>query len=124
MTNLSLVTFVLLMMSVGIPGIAVTIAYAAWRGKPKTFDREMYWTSFATAGIASVLVFVLAQKLNSNGLAGHILPVLCLLLALLLFGVSMGCGIAIFAWRRPDSPANESNVDSQAQDLPKETPLP
>lgn len=107
MNSFSFTIFVLLIMSAGIPAIAATIAYAAWRGKPKTFDREMYWTSFAAGVIASALVFVLAQKLNSNGLTGHLVPAICLLLALLLFAVSMGCGIAIFTWRRPDPPASE-----------------
>jgi uncharacterized membrane protein YhaH (DUF805 family) len=107
MSSFSFTIFVLLIMSAGIPSIAATIAYAAWKGKPKTFDREMYWTSFAAAGIASALVFVLAQKLDSKVSAGHLVPAACLLLALLLLGVSMGCAIAIFTWRRPDSWANE-----------------
>ncbi len=107
MSSFFLMIFVLLVMSAGLPFIAATIAYAASKGKPKTFDREMYWTSFVAAGIASALVFVLAEKLDSNVSAGHFVFATCLLLALLLLGVSMGCGIAIFTWRRPDSPANE-----------------
>lgn len=47
------------------PSIAVAIAYAAWRGKPKSFDREMYWTVFvATCAVAAVIiVYSLACKL-------------------------------------------------------------
>ena len=96
MSPFFLATFVLLIMSVGIPAVAVAIAYAAWRGKPKTFDQEMYWTAFATAAIASVLAFTVAQKLNSNSSGGRLLTAICLFLALLLFGVSMGCGISVF----------------------------
>jgi hypothetical protein len=123
MSPFFLATFVLLIMSVGIPAIAVAIAYAAWRGKPKTFDREMYWTSFAAALIVSALAFVLAQKLNFNGSAGRILPAISLFLALLLFGVSMGCGIGIFTWRRLDSSTKKQYEEAPAQSLPKGTRL-
>jgi hypothetical protein len=33
-----------------VPSIAAAIGYAAWKGKPKNFSREMYWTAFAVAG--------------------------------------------------------------------------
>ncbi len=35
-----------------VPSIAAAIGYAAWKGKPKNFDREMYWTAFACVSMS------------------------------------------------------------------------
>lgn len=119
--SFTILALVLLCMSIGIPLIAVAIAYAASKGKPKTFDREMYWTSFAAAGIASALMFVLAQKLMSKASASDLLGTACLIASLLLLGVSMGCGIGIFTWRRRGFTAEAQSEDAPVRGAPKET---
>jgi hypothetical protein len=48
------------------PAIAAGIAYAAWKGKPKNFDREMYWTAFAAAILASGFLMVFAQRMQAD----------------------------------------------------------
>ena len=39
-----------------VPSIAAVIGYAAWKGRAKHFDREMYWTASAAASGVSPLV--------------------------------------------------------------------
>jgi EamA domain-containing membrane protein RarD len=91
----------LLTMFIGIPAIVVVIAIAASKGKPQNFDREMYWTLFAAAGILSAIGFYFTTKIRTLGLGEYLLSATCTMLVLALFGVSMGCGIAIFTYRRP-----------------------
>jgi hypothetical protein len=80
-----------------VPGIAATIGYAAWMGKPKSFDREMYWTAFISTGAVSGIIIVYVQR------HGETWPVVvqlgCLELGLLVFGVAIGFGVGIFAHR-------------------------
>jgi hypothetical protein len=56
----------LLTFFVVVPSIAATIGYAAWKGKPKNFSREMYWTVFAAAGAVSVFLMVYAQRMDAD----------------------------------------------------------
>jgi hypothetical protein len=52
------------------PSIAAAIGYAAWKGRPKSFDREMYWTVFEccvdllTPAVFRNLVCVMASLLK------------------------------------------------------------
>jgi uncharacterized protein YybS (DUF2232 family) len=82
--------------------IAVAIAYAAWKGKPKSFDREMYWTMFVAAGAVGGLSLVYVQR-HTDTLPGLVVYV-GLILGALLFGVSAGFGIGALVRRRDTLP--------------------
>ena len=49
-----------------VPSIAAVIGYAAWKGKPKNFSREMYWTVFAAAVATSLFLMVFAQRMQAD----------------------------------------------------------
>jgi hypothetical protein len=76
------------------PFIAALIGYAAWKGKPKSFDREMYWTVFIVAMAAAGFIFVYIQR------HPHTLPDVVSFIGMnlvgALFGVSAGFGIGVF----------------------------
>jgi hypothetical protein len=83
------------------PLIAAAIGYAAWKGKPKNFSREMYWTAFAAAGAASLFLMVYAQRMNAYAKTWQYpFQIACLGLGALLFGVAGGCMVGIFTYRR------------------------
>lgn len=82
------------------PSIAVAIAYAAWRGKPKSFDREMYWTVFvATCAVAAVIIVYSLRMQTDDEMRFHLVQLVCLGLGALLFGVSFGFGVGVFTRR-------------------------
>jgi hypothetical protein len=84
-----------------VPSIAAAIGYAAWKGKPKNFDREMYWTAFATATGVSLLLMVFAHRMQADVRTWQYLAqIVCFGLGALLFGVAGGCMIGIFTYRR------------------------
>jgi membrane protease YdiL (CAAX protease family) len=84
-----------------VPSIAAAIGYAAWKGKPKNFDREMYWTAFAAATGVSLFLMLFAQRMNADVRTWqYLLQLACFSLGALLFGVAGGCMIGIFAYRR------------------------
>src|SRR5260370_35140364 len=56
----------LLTFFVVVPSIAAAIGYAAWKGKPKNFNREMYWTAFAAAIVGSLFLMVFAQRMHAD----------------------------------------------------------
>lgn len=67
----------------------------------------MYWTAFVAAGALAGFLIFLAQKMRAVGAFEYLLQVLCLILGLLVFGVSLGCGISVFTYRRqPSTKAN------------------
>ena len=81
------------------PLIAAMIAYAAWKGKPQSFDREMYWTVFAAAiSAAFVVVFYVQRHADTTP---DVALFTGMILGGLLFGVSGGFGIGVFV--RPKS---------------------
>jgi hypothetical protein len=84
------------------PFIAAMIGYAAWKGKPKSFDREMYWTVFASAMAAAFILMLYVQR-HAATLPG---PVVFagLILGGLLFGVSIGFGVGVFTRRKSTLP--------------------
>jgi len=49
-----------------VPSIAAVIGYAAWKGKPKNFGRDMYWTAFVVAIAASSFLMVYAQRMHAD----------------------------------------------------------
>jgi hypothetical protein len=84
-----------------VPSIAAAIGYAAWKGKPKTFDREMYWTAFAAATIVSLFLMVVSRRMQADVRTWqYLVQVVFFGLGALLFGVAGGCGIGIFTYRR------------------------
>lgn len=94
---IELLTFFVLM-----PAIAIAIAYAAWRRSPQNFSPKRYRTVCVASGVTASLLFVLAKWMNSDvRTAQYFLQLACLLFALLLFGVSMGCGVPVLIhfWR-------------------------
>jgi len=83
-----------LVLSIAAPGVAVAIGYAAWLGKPKDWDRSMYWTAFVASALVSVLVMVWAQRMRID---------LTVWWALL-FGVAGGCVLSVFTYGRGRGP--------------------
>jgi hypothetical protein len=91
----------LLMFFVIVPLTAASIGYAAWKGKPKNFSRDMYWTVFAATTVVSLSLMMLAQQMHAD-IRTWLYPVqiACFGLGALLFGVAGGCMIGIFTHRR------------------------
>jgi hypothetical protein len=88
------------------PFIAAMIGYAAWKGKPKSFDREIYWTVFTAAMAAALILMVYVQR-HADSLPG---PVVFagLILGGVLFGVSMGFGVGVFTRKKSTLPPFDS----------------
>src|SRR5215469_1750973 len=77
-----------------VPSIAAAIGYAAWKGKPKNFDRQMYWTAFAAATGVSLFLMVFAHRMQADVRTWQYLAqVACFGLGVLLFGVAGVCMI-------------------------------
>jgi len=84
-----------------VPSIAAAIGYAAWKGKPKNFNREMFWTAFAAATGVSLFLMVFAQRMHADVRTWQYLVQLASFgSGALLFGVAGGCMIGIFTYRR------------------------
>jgi hypothetical protein len=84
-----------------IPLIAAAIGYAAWKGKPKRFDREMYWMSFIASGAVGGFLMVYAQRMQTDVRTWqYLLQLACFGFGALLFGVSVDCAVGIFTYRR------------------------
>src|SRR5216683_8017585 len=84
------------------PVLAIAIAYAAWRGKPQSFDSERYAMVCVACGVASVLLFVCAKRINADVReTQYFFQLACMLLSALLFGAFMGCGgvLILRSWR-------------------------
>jgi hypothetical protein len=100
------------------PAIAATIGFAAWKGKPKIWDRSMYWTAFASSMIALLALAFFISRME----AGFLELGLFLLAVLLFLGVGGGCfiGILIYArgkgpiWRSTESQPQRSSNDGQS----------
>jgi hypothetical protein len=84
-----------------VAAIAVAIGYAAWKGKPKRFDREMSWMSFIASGAVGGFLMVYAQRMQADVRTWqYLLQLACFGLGALLFGVAGGCMVGIFTIRR------------------------
>ena len=96
--------FLLFIVFVIAPAIATVIGYSAWKGKPKNFDREMYWTAFAAAGAIAVFLMVFAQRMHADVRTWqYLIQIAVFGLGALLLGVAAGCMVGIFAYRRRSS---------------------
>src|ERR1700738_1242641 len=91
---------------VGVPSIAAGIGYAAWKGRPKSFDRETYGLRFVACMLASVFLLVYAQRMHAHVRTWQsFFQIVFVGLGLLLFGIAGDCGIGIFTSRfRPLTP--------------------
>jgi len=78
------------------PVLAVVIAYAAWRGKPRTFVFRRYGTLWVASGVAALLLLAFAKWIDADvRTAQYFLQLASVLLSGLLFGVCSGCGLAV-----------------------------
>jgi hypothetical protein len=91
---------------VGVPSIAAGIGYAAWKGRPKSLDRETYVLGFVACMLASAFLLVYGQRMHADVRTWqYFFQLVFVGLGLLLSGVAGGCGIGIFTSRlRPLSP--------------------
>jgi uncharacterized membrane protein SpoIIM required for sporulation len=84
-----------------VPSVAAAIGYAAWKGKPKNFSREMYCTAFAATIAGSLLLMMYSQRINADVRTWqYALQIVCFGLGALLFGIAGGCLVGIFTFRR------------------------
>ncbi len=87
-----------------ISATAAVIAIAATQGIPKTFDREMHWTCFAASGIGSVILILSAQRMARSAASWGLIPTLLAHMGLFLIGISIGCGVGTFVFKKRPEP--------------------
>jgi hypothetical protein len=82
------------------PGIAIAIAYAAWRGKPQTFNAKRYGMVCVACGVTASLLIILAKWINVRT-PQYFVQLACVLLGLLLFFVGVGSffPLLLHVWR-------------------------
>lgn|SRR5690242_14471202 len=80
---------------------AIVISAFALKGRPKSFDRSMYWTCFCALGISGGIIFGAGQRLESTQSDHWLLQGACQYGGLLLMGAGFGCGLSIFLFRGP-----------------------
>jgi hypothetical protein len=90
----------LLLFFVGVPAIAAGIGYAALKGRPKSFATENYVLASVASGLAGGVLLVYVQRMQADIRTWlYLWQIVCGTIGLLLFGISLGCGIGIFAYR-------------------------
>jgi hypothetical protein len=84
----------------GVPAIAAGISYAAWKVRPKSFDRDSYVLGFIACILTGLSVLVFAQRMHADVRTWqYIVQVACAGAGILLLGIAGGCGIGIFTCR-------------------------
>jgi hypothetical protein len=103
---------------VGVPSIAAGISYAAWKGRPKSFDRQTYVLGFVACMLSSAFLLVYGQRMHADVRTWqYFFQLVSVGLGLLLFGVAGGCGIGIFTSRfRPLPGAADSSYRGEKED--------
>jgi hypothetical protein len=97
-----------------VPAVVAVIGYAAWLGKPKNWDRTMYWTAFATSIIASGFLMAYAAGMRADVRTRHYLVQIALFgSGVLLFGVAGGCMVGVFTYRRGKGPVWQPPASGQ-----------
>lgn len=81
--------------------IAAVIAYAAFKGYPKNFSREAYWTAFVAAGVGGIALGLTAQHTHLTSAPRILLHCASAVSSFALLGVAAGCGIGVFVHRGP-----------------------
>ena len=90
----------LLTLFVGTPTIAAAIGYAAWKGRPKTFNRDTFVLGFIATLMVSAFLIVYAQQMHADVRTSQfLLQLACFELGVLLFGIAGGCAVGIFTHR-------------------------
>jgi NhaP-type Na+/H+ or K+/H+ antiporter len=88
-----------------VPLVVAGIAYAAWRGKPRSWDRSMFFTAFASAGAVSAFLITYAIKMQADvRTSQYAIQVAFFVLGLLLFAIAGGCAVGIFLTKRGSTP--------------------
>ena len=82
------------------PLIVASIAYSAWKGRPNTWDSPRYGV-WAIVMFLSGLVLLFCVKLINADVRTwpYAVQVFCMLVGLLLLGISCGCGAGVFTYR-------------------------
>lgn len=94
-------TFLLSTSFVVVIAIAIVIGRAAWMGKPKNWDRSMYWTAFVASIVVSGFFFVCSQRMHADVRTWRYQVQLASFgLGAVLFGIAGGCMVGIFAYGR------------------------
>jgi hypothetical protein len=84
------------------PVIAIVIAYAAWRGKPRNFTPQRYGLVCIASSVSAALLLVLAKWINADvRTSQYFLQLGCFLLGFMLLGAGMGSFFAVLlqVWR-------------------------
>ncbi len=58
--------FLLFTVFVGTPTIAAAIGYAAWKGRPMTFNRDTFVLGFIATLMVSAFLIVYAQQMHAD----------------------------------------------------------
>ena len=92
--------FLLFTVFVGTPTIAAAIGYAAWKGRPKTFNRDTFVLGFIATLMGSAFLIVYAQQMHADVRTWQfLLQLACFELGVLLLGIAGGCAVGIFTHR-------------------------
>jgi hypothetical protein len=92
--------FLLLTLFVGTPIIAASIGYAAWKGRPKTFNRDTFVLAFLATVMISGFLIVYAQRMHADVRTWqYLLQFACFELGVLLLGIAGGFAVGIFTHR-------------------------
>lgn len=83
------------------PLVGAVIGYAAWKGKPTDFGRDMYWMCSVIACLATVSIGVYLQRMDADmRTSRYPLQLVLFGLDVLCAGIAFGCLIGAFAYRR------------------------